>query len=82
VPIVRLLDGDRLGKVSREIDVETLQDSKPVGNELERDNVEKTLEDVDSLGNLNLLSLVGLELVVVGVADNDRLATTSSDYCT
>lgn len=74
-----LLDGDRLGKVAREVDVETLQDGEPVGNQLEGDDVQETLENVDRLGDLDLQSLAGLELVVARVADDNGLAITSND---
>jgi len=76
----RLLDSDRLGKVAREVDVEALHDSKPVGDELKRNDVEDTLEDVNGLGDLDLESLAGLELLIVRVADDDGLATTSNDW--
>jgi hypothetical protein len=75
-----LLDGDRLGQVAREIDVQALKNSEPVGNELERDDVEETLEGVDGLGDLDLLSLRGLELLIVRVADDNGLAATSNDW--
>ena len=52
-----LLDGDRLGQVTREINVKTLKDGQPVSNELQRDNVEETLEAVNRLGDLNLHGL-------------------------
>lgn len=75
-----LLDCDRLGQVAREIDVETLQDGQPVGNELERDNVQETLEAVDRLRNLDRLGLRSLEFLVTGVADDNGPAATSNDY--
>lgn len=74
-----LLDSDRLGQVTGEVNVKTLENSEPVGNELERDDVEETLEDVDGLGDLDLLSLGSLELLIVRVADDDGLTTTSND---
>jgi hypothetical protein len=74
-----LLDGDGLGKVAREVDIKAFQHSQPVCDELERDDVEDTLEDVDGLGNLNLESLAGLEFGIVRVADDDGLAATSND---
>ncbi|CAF3449092.1 unnamed protein product [Fusarium graminearum] len=77
--ISSLLDGDRLGQVTREVNVETLENSEPVGNELERNDVEETLEDVNGLGDLDLLGLGSLELLIVGVADDDGLTTTSNN---
>ena len=77
--IFRSLYGDRLGQVPGEVDVQTLHDGQPVGNELERDDVEDTLETVNRLGYLNFQGLAGLEFVIVDVADDDGLATTSSN---
>jgi hypothetical protein len=77
--VTSLLDSDRLGQVTREINVETLKNGKPVGNELKRDDVEETLKNVDGLGDLDLLSLGRLELLIVGVADDDGLTTTSNN---
>lgn len=74
-----LLDSDRLGQVAREIDVEALENSQPVGDELQRDDVEKALEGIDGLGDLDLLGVGGVELLVRRVADNDGLAATSDD---
>ena len=74
-----LLDSNRLGQVTGEVDVQTLHDSEPVGNELQRNDVQETLQAVDGLGNLDLLRQVGLELFITGVADNDRLATTCNN---
>lgn len=37
---VRLLDGDRLGKVTGHVDVDALGNRHPVGHELQRDNVD------------------------------------------
>lgn len=75
-----LLDSHRLGEVTGEVNVQALKDSKPVGNELERNDVEETLEAVNSLGDLNLLSLVGLELLVARVANDNGLSAASNDY--
>ena len=75
----RLLDSDRLGQVTREVDVEALEDSQPVGDQLERNDVEDALQDVDGLGDLDPLAVGVLELLVVLVADDDWPATTSSD---
>lgn len=75
-----LLDGNRLGQVARKVDVQALHHCKPVGDELQRDDVENTLQDIDGLRDLNRLGLRGLELRVAGVADDDRLATTGNDY--
>jgi hypothetical protein len=75
-----LLDSDRLGQVTREVDVETLQNSQPVGDELQRDDVQDTLQAVDRLGDLDTLSIGGLELLVVGVADDNGLAASGNDW--
>lgn len=75
-----LLDSDRLGQVTREIDVESLHNSKPVSDQLQRNDIEDTLEGVDRLGDLNLLSLASLELLVTRVADDNGLSAASNDY--
>lgn len=75
-----LLDGDRLGQVAREVHVEALEDSEPVGNQLQRDDVEEALEAVNRLGDLNLLGVGGLELLVARVADDNGLAASRNDY--
>lgn len=77
---IPLLDSDRLGQVTREVDIQSFKNCKPVRNELQGNHVQQTLEAIDSLGNFDLLSLRGLELVVSGVADDNRLATTGNDY--
>jgi hypothetical protein len=74
-----LLDSNRLSKVTREVNVQALKDSQPVGNKLEGNDVENTLKAVDGLGDLNLLSLGGLELLVIRVADDNGLAAASND---
>lgn len=74
-----LLDSHRLGQVAREIHVEALEDSEPVGDELQRNDVEETLEAVHSLGDLNLLGLGCLKLLVAGVADDNGLAASGND---
>lgn len=73
------LDSDRLGKVTREVYVEALENGKPVGNELQGNDVQNALEDINSLGDLNLLGLRGLELLITTVADDNGLAATSND---
>ena len=56
--VLRLLDRDGLGQVTWEVDVEALLNGQPVGNQLERDHVEQTLEAVDGLGDLDLFSVL------------------------
>ena len=77
--MISLLDSDRLGQVTGEVNVETLENSEPVGNELKRDDVEETLKNVDGLRDLDLLGLRSLELLIVGVADDDGLTTASNN---
>lgn len=72
----RLLDGHRLGQVTGEVNVKTLHDRQPVGNQLQGNDVQETLQDVDRLGDLDGLCLAAAELVVPSVADDNRLATT------
>ena len=74
-----LLDGDGLGQVAGEVDVETLQDGQPVGNQLQGNDVKNTLETIDGLGDLDLGRLAGLELLVALVADDDGPSTTGND---
>lgn len=74
-----LLDSDRLGQVTGHVNVDTLGNGHPVGHELKRDNVDETLQAVDVAGNLDLVSLVGRELGVVLVADDDGSSATGND---
>jgi hypothetical protein len=46
---------------------------------LERDDVQETLQAIDSLGDLDLFGLTSLELLIVGIADNNWFASTSND---
>lgn len=75
-----LLDSDRLGQVTREVNVKVLHHGQPVGNQLQGDDVQDTLQDVDRLGDLNRLGLAVVELLVIGVADDNGLAATG-DNC-
>lgn len=72
----RLLDSHRLGQVTGEVNVETLHDRQPVGNQLQGNDVQEALQDVNRLGDLDSLCLAALELVIPTVADDNRLATT------
>lgn len=76
----RLLHGHRLGQVTREVNIETRADSKPISNELQRDNIEKTLEAVGSLGDFDLLGLSRREFRIVVVADDNRTTSSGDDY--
>ena len=76
----KLLHSDRLGEIAREINIEAFTDSEPVGNQLQWDDVEKTLETINSLGDLDLFCLGGGKLGVIVVADNDRTTTSGNDY--
>ena len=77
--VVGLLDCHRLGQVAREVDVEALHHGEPVGDELQRDDVEDALQDVDRLGDLYALRLGRLEFLVALVADDDRPASSGGD---
>ena len=74
-----LLDRNRLGQVTREVDVDALRNGEPVRHQLERDDVEQALEDVDGAGHLDLVGLVAGELGVARVADDDRSALACDD---
>lgn len=76
----RLLHSDRLREIAREINIEPFTDSEPVGNQLQWDDIEKTLEAIHSLGDLDLFCLGGGKLGVIVVADNDRTTTSGNDY--
>lgn len=78
VPI--LLDRDRLGQVSGEVNVQTLPNGKPVRNQLQRNYVQQTLETIYGLRHNDLLSLRSRKLGVILVADDDG-ATTAGDDC-
>ena len=75
-----LLDCDRFGQIAGEVDVEALLDREPVGDELQRDDVEQALQAVDGLGDLDALALLVGELVVVDVADDDGAAAAGNDF--
>ena len=78
--IVPLLHSDRFGQVSREVNVETLFDGKPVSNQLKGNHVQETLEAVDRLGDFDLLCVLGREFRVLGVADDDWSPASSNHY--
>lgn len=74
-----LLDSHRLGQVPREIHIETFANSKPISDKLQRNDVEKTLQTINSFWYLDLLRLRAWEFWVIGIADDDRPATTGDD---
>lgn len=78
-PFLSLLDGNRLGQVPREIDVQALTHGKPISHQLQRDHVDETLEAIDRARDLNPLCLVGRELGLTDVADDNGLALASDD---
>lgn len=69
-----LLDCDRLRQVAREVDVDAFGNSKPIRNKLQRNDVEKTLQTINSPRYLNTLSFGRWELWIIRVADNDGTA--------
>lgn len=71
---MHLLDSDRLGQVSWEVNIESLSNCQPIRHQLERNNIEQTLQAVDGLWNLDLLAMIGFEFLVIGIANNNRLA--------
>ncbi len=75
----QLLHCDRFRQVTREVNVQSLRNCKPVRNELERNDVQKTLKSIHRMGHLNLLGLVRRELGVLGITDDDGTTTTSND---
>lgn len=74
-----LLNRDRLGQVAGEIHIQPFTHGEPIGDELQRDHIEKTLKDVDRLGNLNLLCLLRRELFVTLVADDNGTTASGDD---
>jgi hypothetical protein len=62
-----------------EVNVQVLGDGHPVGHQLQGNDVEKSLETVDSLGHLDLLTGLVSELLIVLVADDDGTSTTSNN---
>lgn len=75
-----LFNGYRLRKVARKIDVEAFPNGEPVCNQLQWNNVEKSLEAVHGLGNLDLLRLGRRELGIAVVTDHNG-ATTPGNHC-
>jgi hypothetical protein len=69
--VLQSFDCYRLGKVAGEVDVQSLSNSKPVCNELQWDDIEETLQQIDSLGDLDALCLLRWELLVACVTDDD-----------
>lgn len=63
-----------------EVDIEVLSDSHPVSHQLQRDDVQKSLENIDSLGQLNLLAGLVSEFLVIFVADDDWSSTTGNNW--
>lgn len=77
--LCRLLDSDRLGQVAREVDVQALSNGEPVGNQLQRNDVQETLQAVNGLWHLDPLCLGWRELGIVLVADDNRSSLTGND---
>lgn len=73
-----LLDSDGLGEVSGEINIDALEDSKVVREELERDDVDQTLQAVDGLGDTDGLVVLD-EAVITAVANDDGLTLAGRD---
>ena len=73
------LDSHRLGEISWEVNVQALRDSKPIGHELQGNDVDETLQHVDSRRDHDTLGLICWELWVVGIADDDGSAGAGND---
>lgn len=76
---MHLFYSNGLGQVTWEVDVQTLPNSKPICYQLKRDDVKKTLQAIDGLRDLDLLSLISREFGVVWIADHNRMTTASND---
>jgi len=75
-----LLDGDGLGQIPGEIDVQVTGNGEPVGNELQGDDVEKPLQAVNGVGELDLDTLLLGEFLVSLIADDNWLAGTCDNW--
>ena len=78
--LYRLLHGNRFGQVAREIDIEPFFNGQPVSNQLQRNHVEQALEEINGLGDLDLLGMLDRKLFVCLVADDNRAATAGNNY--
>src|SRR2546421_8847404 len=76
-----LLHSHGFGKIPWEVHIKVLRNSKPISDELERDDVKDTLKHVDIRRHLNLLAFFMGELRVVLIADDNWPAATGDDYC-
>lgn len=76
---MRLLNSHRLGKIPREVNVETLRDRKPVGHELQGNDIQQTLQDVGSVWDLDTLGLGCREFTLASVTDDDGSTRTSNN---
>ena len=70
---------NRLGQVSGEIDVESFTHSEPVGNKLERNDIQQALKTVYRLWDFYLLRLLRRKLAIVGITDDNWPSTTGDD---
>ena len=75
----RLLHRNTLGQVPREIDIEALSNRKPVGHQLQGNDVKQTLERIHGLGHLNFIGLLTGEFRVILVADDNGTTFTGND---
>jgi hypothetical protein len=75
----QLLHCDALGQVPREVHIKALHHCQPVGDQLQRDDIEDALQDIDGLGDFDAQALARIELLIVGIADNDWLAAACND---
>lgn len=63
-------DGDALGEVPREVDVNACEAREVVRQKLKRDDVEEALKAVDRLGHADQ-AVLGRERVVAVIAEDD-----------
>lgn len=69
--LVDLLDGDRLGQVTRTVHVAAAQDGDVVREQLHRDDRQNTLETVDRVWHFDEFRRVLLCLQIASFTNND-----------
>ncbi len=77
--VARLLDGHGFSQISWEINVEPFAHREPVGDELQGDHVQQTLQTIHRVRDFDLLGLLRREFLVVGIANDNGAATSGND---
>lgn len=74
-----LLHRDTLGQIPGEVHIQPLAHRQPVRHQLQRDHVQQALQHVDGVRHFNAVRLLGRELLVARVADDDGPAAARDD---